>query len=150
MSIITKVAIDDDVIARKLNSLKDEDTMLQIHNEFARMCDPYVPMRSGTLAQTTEITSKSVRYTSPYAHYQYTGLVYGPNIPIMENGVIVGWFSLPDRPKTPTGEHLNYSTEMHPLATKEWDKAMMRDKGDEFKKQVTEILRNKLARGDNG
>ena len=117
--------------------------MLQVHNRFAQMCDPYVPMQTGTLAQTTEITAKGVRYTQPYAHYQYTGLVYGPNIPIIENGMIVGWFSRPGQPKSPTGAYLHYSTEQHPLASSEWDKAMMKDKGEEFKQAVTDILKNK-------
>ena len=57
--------------------------------------------------------------------------------------MIVGWFSNPGQPKTPTGEPITYSTEQHPLATSEWDKAMMRDKGDEFKQQVTDILKQK-------
>ena len=84
-----KVTIDDEAIVGKLNKLIDDTTMLQVHNEFARMCDPYVPMDTGTLAQTTEITSEGVRYTQPYAHYQYEGLVYGPNIPIACIGIVM-------------------------------------------------------------
>ena len=138
-----KVTIDDEAIVGKLDKLIDDTTMLQVHNEFARMCDPYVPMDTGTLAQTTEITPEGVRYTQPYAHYQYEGLVYGPNIPIIENGMIVGWFSPPGQKKNPTGEAIHYSTEQHPLASSQWDKAMMKDQGDEFKQQVTNILKEK-------
>ena len=138
-----KVTVDDNAIVGKIDKLIDDETMLQVHNKFAQMCNDYVPMETGTLAQTTEITAEGVRYTQPYAHYQYTGLVYGPNIPIIEDGMIVGWFSRPKQPKSPTGESLQYSTEQHPLASAEWDKAMMRDKGDEFKKAVTDILKDK-------
>lgn len=125
---------------RMLNVVHDENTMLQVHNLFAKMCDPYVPMETGTLAQTTEITSEGVTYKQPYAHYQYVGQVYGPNIPIIENGVITGWFSPPGQKKHPTGTLINYSKEAHPLATSYWDKAMYRDNKDKFDSEVKEIL----------
>lgn len=137
----TNVKVNLGRFTRRIYSLiHDESTMLEIHNLFAKMCDPYVPMDEGVLSQTLEITPEYVRYIQPYAHYQYTGDVYGPNIPIMEDGIIMGWFSPPGQKKHPTGGTLNYSTERHPLATKQWDKAMMRDRGDEFTKQVKEIL----------
>lgn len=125
---------------KRAEALVDDITMLRVHNLFAKMCDPYVPMDEGVLAQTTEITPQYVRYTQPYAHYQYTGLVYGPNYPIVQDGVIVGWYSPPGQPKHPTGAAINYNTEKHPLATKEWDKVMMRDKRDEFCEQVRQLL----------
>ena len=140
------VTLPTDILDKKLKDLVDDETMLQVHNLFAKMCDPYVPMDEGILAQSLDITSEGVTYKQPYAHYQYTGLVYGPNIPIMENGIIVGWFSRPGQTKTPTGEYLNYSKEKHPLASSEWDKAMMRDKGNEFKQQVLEILKEKARK----
>lgn len=118
----------------------DEQTMLEIHNLYAKMMDPYVPMQEGVLSQSTEITSQSVKYTQPYAHYQYEGAVYGPNIPITEGGEIVGFFSPPGQKKYPTGASLNYSKEMHPLASSHWDKAMLAAKGDEFREGVKQIL----------
>ncbi len=141
-----KVAVDKSVLDKKLIELVNDNTMLQIHNTFAKMCDPYVPMDEGVLAQTIEIKPDGVTYNQPYAHYQYTGLVYGPNFPIVENGIIIGWYSKPGEKKTPTGGYLNYSKEKHPLATSEWDKAMMRDRGDEFKQQVTAILQNEARK----
>ena len=141
MSDIIKVnvEIDEESIQTKLQDLvQDETVRLQIHNLLAQMCDPYVPMESGNLAQTIEITPDYVRYTSPYAHYQYVGEIYGPSYPIIENGIIVGWRSPPK--KSPTGRDITYSTEVHPLATSHWDKVMMSDKGEEFSAKVTEIL----------
>ena len=46
------------------------------------------------------VSSDGVYYNSPYAHYQFEGIVYGPNIPIFENGVIVGWWSRPNKQPT--------------------------------------------------
>lgn len=121
--------------------INDEATKLSISNTLAKKCDPYVPMRSGTLAQTAEISAEGVRYTQPYARYQYYGEVYGPNIPIIKNGMIVGWFSPPGKgTKHPTGRTINYSKEMHPLATSKWDEAMLRDHREDFEKEVAETI----------
>ena len=71
--------------------------------------------------------------------------MYGPNIPIFENGVLVGFRSIPGRKKDPTDRDINYSIERHPLATKEWDKAMMRDRGEEFIEHVRQLLIRKAG-----
>lgn len=145
------VTFDVDVnlvnIQTKFAHLADnEDVGLLVHNALAKELNPYVPMQTGTLAQTVIITPKYVEYTQPYAHYQYTGLVYGPNIPIKENGVITGWFSIPGQKKHPTGAAIHYSTELHPLATHHWEKAMMRDRAAEFTKEVERIIKWYLKR----
>ena len=127
-----------DAIVRLLET--DPGTMLEIHNKFAQYMEPYVPMQTGILAQSPTVDEHGVHYNQPYAHYQYEGLVYGPNIPITQDGVVIGFFSKPGETKHPTGEHLQYSKEMHPLATDHWDKAMMRDRGDEFCLEVQRIL----------
>lgn len=119
--------------------------MYAVHNLFAKMCDPYVPFQEGVLSQTLEITPQFVRYVQPYSHYIYTGLVYGPNIPIMEKGVIVGWFSPPGQKKHPTGKRIQYGTGVHPQASAEWDKVMMQEHGDEFNEQVRQILIRRAA-----
>lgn len=134
-----EVTVDEGALDSILRELVNDDAvMTQVHNTLARYCDPYVPMQTGVLAQTIEVTPEYLKYLSPYAHYQYTGLVYGPNIPIFEDGVITGWWSPPQ--KSPTGEALTYNGEQHPLATSQWDKAMMRDRKDEFVQEVTRIL----------
>jgi len=111
------------------NFVNIDDELLTFANQsLARYCDPYVPKESGTLQGTTDINAQRVRYSMPYAHYQYTGEVYGLNILIKDaNGIIVGWFSLPNTPKFPTGRHINYSDEVNPLATDHWDQAAMAD-----------------------
>ena len=98
-------------------------------------CQPYVPASPDrTLefsAQTaTRIGSGRVIWNTPYAHYMYQGLVYGPNIPIKdpETGVILGWFSIPGRPKHPTGKELTYDTAQNPMAGPFWFERMKADR----------------------
>ena len=148
-----QVHMNTDKIAKEFEALKDDNVMYLIHNEFKRMCNPYVPMKEGVLSQeqghdgSVEVTKDHVRYFAKdpdsdisYAHYMYVGEVYGPNIPIYEHGILVGFWSPPGKKKHPTGRPINYSKEFHALATKEWDKAMMRDHGDEYIANVKKIL----------
>lgn len=162
MKINVDVHIDTNKLSQQFEALKDDEVMRQIHNLFFKMCDPYVPMSEGILAHTNvEITKDHVKYDQPYAHYMYMGEVYGPNYPIkeggevvgfftnpygkkapiIEGGIIVGWYSPPH--KHPTGRAINYDKKEHPLASKEWDKAMMRDNGEVFLKAVEDILLKK-------
>lgn len=101
-----------------------------------RECFPYVPFDEGILAGSadtaTEIGSGEVVYDTPYARYLYYGEVYGPNIPIVENGEIVGYWSPPE--KHPTGRQLQYNTDKNPLAGSHWfDRSMDDHKGDILK-----------------
>lgn len=138
--------IADKTLEKLMLEMQNPDTMTAIYNALARHCDPYVPMRSGDLSQTVNVSEEGVRYSQPYAHYQYVGEVYGPNIPIKEDGEIVGWFSPPGQKKHPTGRKINYKTDYHPLATSHWDQAMMRDKGDEFKAEVKDTIEEFIRR----
>lgn len=109
--VTTEVYLDEMGLEKELQKLcQDKQTMLEIHNLFAKMMDPYVPFLEGPLSQTLEITDKGVKYLQPYAHYQYTG------------------------------EGFNFTKDDHPLASAYWDKTMMAQKGDEFKQQVKAIL----------
>lgn len=75
-----------------------------------RYMNPFVPMQTGILSQTTSISADSlagyVTYNSVYASRQYHG----------------------------TG--FNFSTEQHPLATSEWDKAMITLKGVQYVQEL--------------
>ena len=112
-----------------------------------RECFPYVPFDEGILAGSantaTEIGSGEVVYDTPYARYQYYGEVYGPNIPIVENGVIVGYWSPPE--KTPTGRQLQYNTDKNPLAGSHWFDRAMADHSDDVLKEA----QNAADRGRN-
>lgn len=106
----TNVTINEDAIGAKIEALIDDTTMLEIHNLFAKMCDPYVPFLEGPLSQTIEVSPKSVKYVQPYARYQYYGVGF------------------------------NHTKDYHPQSTALWDKVMMSEHGEEFVEQVKEIL----------
>lgn len=113
MKVNVTVEVNEPAIQNRLTNIcHDDKTMLEIHNLFAKMCDPYVPYLNGPLSLSgmANVTSDGVRYTTPYAHYQYTGIYF------------------------------NHTIEVHPLASALWDKAMMRDKGDLFVETVRRIL----------
>lgn len=103
-----------------------------------RECLPYVPFDEGILAGSantaTQIGSGEVVYDTPYARYQFYGEVYGPNIPIVENGVIVGYWSPPE--KSPTGRQLQYNTDKNPLAGSHWFDRAMADHSDDILKEA--------------
>lgn len=76
-------------------------------------CDPLIPFQQGALRNSVNypggIYGTEIEYNTPYAHYQYEGIVYGPNIPIRDaGGNITGWYSPPK--KNPTGRPLTYHT----------------------------------------
>lgn len=106
------VNVNNMAIKYTLDALIDDTTMLAIHNTFAKMCDPYVPMLNGPLHESglAGVTAQGVEYNVPYAHYQYVG------------------------------ENFNHTTEFHPKATAFWDEVMMQEKGEEFSKEVEAIL----------
>ena len=74
-------------------------------------CEPLIPFQQGGLRNSVwypdGIFGESVEWNTPYAHYQYMGKVYGPNIPKYdENGNLIGFWSPPK--KDPTGRPIKY------------------------------------------
>lgn len=118
----------------KLTSEKFHKAQMFVDSECIRLMKPYTPFRNGFLEKSatlgTVIGSGEIRQIVPYARYQYYGKVYGPNIPIMENGQPIGYFSPPA--KHPTGAELKYSTSKHPQAGKMWFSRMKADHKDEI------------------
>ncbi len=117
--------------------------MLFLAASAARFMAPYVPAENLVLSQNISITANEehgyVTYNSPYAHYQYMGEVYGPNIPIFDGDTLMGFWSPPH--KKPTGRKLQYNTFIHPLATDHWDKAMMTARKRDLVKSYAEYLK---------
>lgn len=117
----------------------------EAHKFFTHTCrihmDKYVPMANGDLAinNVREETDRII-YASPYAHYMYEGKVMGPNIPIIENGIVVGWFSPKGKPKHYTGADIKYSTSQHSYAGKHWDKRMWSAEKDTVEKEVQDYV----------
>lgn len=94
----------------------------------------YCPWESGLMAKSaygvTQIGSGRVIYPGPYAHYQYYGEIYGPNIPVFEDdsGVPTRFFSPPRQKKHPTGRSLDHATDVNPLAGPFWFERMKADR----------------------
>jgi len=106
----------------------------------------YCPWDTGTLAKSaygaTQIGSGEVVYPGPYAHYQYYGEVYGPNIPIFEDdsGIPTGFFSPPGQKKHPTGRALQYNTDTNPLAGAFWFERMKADHVKDIVKEAQNVV----------
>lgn len=106
-----------------------------IDSDVIKFMTPYIPYQSGFLATKaltipTVIGTGEVRQMGPYAHYQYMGEIYGPNIPGKEKGVVVGWWLPPS--KAPTGRPLTYDTTKKPLAGSHWFERMKADRADDI------------------
>lgn len=72
MKLTVDINVSERAIQAKVESLLDDETMLKINQLFADMCDPYVPFKTGALADVT-VTPQGVKYTVPYAKKQYYG-----------------------------------------------------------------------------
>ena len=65
-----------------------------VDGEVLRLCDPYIPLRTGVLIKSgilgTEVGSGTVRWIAPYARRQY----YSPRQPGSQTGPLRGpyWF----------------------------------------------------------
>ena len=111
---------------------------------------PYVPWDSGTLGKSaysaTEIGSGKVVYPGPYAHYQYYGEIYGPNIPVFDDdsGTPTRFFSPPGRKKHPTGRELQYKKDVNPLAGSFWFERMKADHLQEIIKEAEDAAKGKV------
>ena len=165
---IINVSVNEKAMVDKVQALFDEETMQEIHTLFAKLIDPWVPMRSRDgMAASVIATPEYIQYPGPYAHYQYVGTVYAANLPIIQgkdgNAQVVGWYSKPGVKKHPTERRLGtpgelrapdgtviwtfgYTTDMHPLATSRWDKVAMQTQLKLFERGVKDILLRKLSR----
>ena len=81
---------------------------------------------------STEIGDGMVIWNTPYAHYQYMGIVYGPNYPIIDSktGVLLGYYSPPQ--KKPTDRKLTYDKAQNPNAGPFWFERMKADHLDDI------------------
>ena len=99
---------------------------------------PYVPFDEGVLAGSantgTKIGSGEIVYDTPYARYLWYGEIYGPNFPITENGVVVGFRSPPE--KFPTGRKIQYNKDKNHLAGSHWCERAMADHKDDVLKEA--------------
>lgn len=104
--------VDINIDTKRIDrNLKEAQKLLNM--QIVADCDPLIPFQQGALRNIVNypqgIYGGEIEYNTPYAHYQYEGEVYGPNIPIRDaEGNITGWYSPPK--KNPTGRPLQYHT----------------------------------------
>ena len=117
-----KIHMQEKALQEKLEAFrKDPETMLAIHTDFAKVIDPWVPYLHGFLSQKTiQITPECVRYTQPYARYQYYGVGF------------------------------NHTKDVHPLASAMWDKVAMQTQRAKFIADVTQILKRRAKELNGG
>ena len=97
--------------------------------ECARLMDSYVPMQSGPLKDTKYVGYDQVEYRTPYAHYQYRGvLMLAPNGSCWAR--TGEWKHDSDRELTYHGA---------PKRGKEWDKRMWADHGKRLTAQAARM-----------
>lgn len=101
-----------------------------VDSEALRLCEPYVPMLTGALVKSgqsgTVVGSGLVRYTAPYARYQYYGRV------------MIG-----KPPKQAANKPLNYTKTVHPQAGALWFERMKFDHKGEILRGAAKITGGK-------
>lgn len=112
-----------------------EGTMTYVHTRLHAYMSPYVPMDSGMLDQTVDITPEYVHYKSPYSHFQWEGKVF-----VDDRG---STWARRSESKHATSKDLHYSKDQHPLATSHWEEAAMVAKKDDLCRDITDYLRRK-------
>lgn len=122
------------------------------NTQLAKYCEPFVPASQNLMlaSKNVQITPEFVRYPGPYAHYQWAGVVYSPNIPIFEGDALVGFFSPPGKPKTKTDRKLKYSRDTHPLAQAHWEEAAMARHKEDLENDIRMYIIKRNRGGNNG
>lgn len=109
---VSSITVDMSGAGRKIDALRSNKRLGEfMASEAQRGMEPYVPMRTGALVASAKSSPFEVEYTASYATYPYHG------------------------------RNMTIRTEMHPLATKEWDKAYASAHGEELGRAATSFVK---------
>lgn len=137
MNIRVTSSIDASEILRRRGLGSSDRARRYLAGRFRMRCDPYVPKQQGMLKNTAQILphGAGVIYKQPYAHYQYYGMVMGPNVLTKK-----GWRSTLKKgeKKHYTGKPLQYHD--GPMRGREWDKRMLADHREDLEKDMSAYL----------
>lgn len=104
-----------------------------LRDEVDRLSDPYVPMNNGKLKSLkTYPSNHEIKYTSPYAKYQYYGK-------LMLSKTCSSYAKLGEK-KVLTSTDLKYQGA--PKRGARWDKRMWQDRGKEICKDVEAYIKD--------
>lgn len=107
-----------------------------------RLMTPFIPMDNGMLRRNkTYPSNHEIKYTSPYAKYQYYGKMYiSPKLGV--SGILLKsdrWWSPKGEKKTPTSKKLkNHTSGTGP----KWDKLMLQRRKDDLVKDVENYIKS--------
>ena len=133
-----------------LDKIDDPEFHEVINRLIGEKLNQFVPVKTGALRNSMKATKSRIRWGNKdvkYAHYQWAGIVYEPNIPITQNGEIVGFFTPKGTEKWPS-DPIRYLQYTDPMAESEWtdlDLLTQRDY-DEISADITRLLKRKLRR----
>lgn len=108
----TTVSINFDDANKILARIIPKSKRLRIAEMLERNMAPYVPRDTGDLMRETTVTADYIQYNQNYAEVNYRG------------------------------HGRNFSKEKNPLATAEWDKAMMNAKSGAISREVERIIKS--------
>lgn len=106
-----KITIKEVTLANQQKTVQrifGDDVKVYANTRLHAYCSPYVPMNTGYLDQTVNITKDCVHYKAPYAHKNWDG------------------------------DGLDFSKDKHPLATAHWERSMAVAKGQKLADDITE------------
>lgn len=121
----------------------DEDGRVQQHllTTAERFMNPFIPMDNGMLRRNkTYPSNHEIKYTSPYAKYQYYGKMYiSPKLGVSGIPLKSGrWWSPKGEKKIATSKNLTY----HTAGTgPKWDKLMMQRRKNDLIKDVENYIK---------
>jgi len=117
-------------IASRLKIEKDGKATEFLRNEVYRLSIPYVPRGSGRLSTDhTFPDAHTIKYTSPYAHYHYKGILY-----LTKSGS--SWAKRGEK-KFPSGKKMHYTR-----GGPEWDKRMLSNRKGDLVRSVENYIKN--------
>lgn len=109
-----KVKINIDLQKAGESKITDDVRLFAAKTAKDLMTD-FVPMEEGILSTTVDVSVDGVHYKVPYARYQYNGINF----------------------------NFNHDPNKHPLATAEWDKAMLASRGDKLTRDIQNYINRK-------
>lgn len=103
MQVNVTANIDPNLIA---NRTPKADHALAV--QAAKDTEPFVPMRTGNLRNSAQVSGGTITYPGPYAHYLWEGIVFvDPKTGYAGIPTMTGWFSRKGVTKVPSGRMLN-------------------------------------------
>lgn len=121
---------------------KDGRVTRYLRDTVDRLMNPFIPMDNGMLRRKkTYPSNHEIKYTSPYAKYQYYGKMYisqklgVSGIPLKSGR----WWSPKGEKKTPTTKKLKYHTSG---TGAKWEKLMLQRRKNDLVKDVENYIKS--------